>query len=88
MELTLFPASKGDCLLLRSSRGTSILIDGGMKASFRDEVAPHLGSLVSDLDLVCVSHIDNDHVNGIVAMFEMLEHGAGSLGIAPGSVDS
>jgi hypothetical protein len=27
------------------------------------------------MDLICVSHIDNDHVNGVVALFEMLSEG-------------
>src|SRR5687768_12885910 len=74
MELVVLPASKGDCLLLRSGDGTAILVDGGMKGSFRKEVSPQLRELVPNecLDLVCVSHIDNDHISGIVAYFEML----------------
>jgi hypothetical protein len=74
MELVVLPADAGDCLILRSNDGTAILVDGGKAPSFREAVAPHLGELVPKkfFDLVCVTHIDDDHINGIVAYFQML----------------
>lgn len=71
MKLTLFPADKGDCLLLTGSRGERVLIDGGMSASFAEGPAQALAKL-KRLDVVCVSHIDQDHISGILRMMDDL----------------
>jgi hypothetical protein len=73
MRLRAFQADKGDCLLLTSDDGKRILIDGGMRDSFSQHVAPHLGRLASanqKLDLVYVSHIDQDHTLGILQLLD------------------
>lgn len=67
MKLTVFQAGEGDCLLLQTRDGKNMLIDGGMVGSYREHAAPTLVKL-PQLDLVCVSHIDNDHIAGIVAL--------------------
>lgn len=72
MTIKVFPSDKGDCLLL-SNTTKNILIDGGMNASFRDHVSGELAKLRvagQKLDLVCVSHIDEDHIAGILKMVE------------------
>jgi hypothetical protein len=72
MKLTLLPSDKGDCLLLESPDGTSILIDGGMKDSYTEYVRPFLADWRKKtnrpLDLVYVSHIDQDHIAGILQL--------------------
>jgi beta-lactamase superfamily II metal-dependent hydrolase len=71
MKLTVFPSDKGDCLLLTSHDGHHVLVDGGMSASYRTYVAPRLEALGSDsqkLDVVYVSHTDQDHIGGILAL--------------------
>jgi beta-lactamase superfamily II metal-dependent hydrolase len=73
MELTVFRADKGDCLLLTGADGRRMLIDGGMPNSYHAHVAPALSQLQQQdepLDLVCVSHIDEDHIAGVLQMFE------------------
>ncbi|MDQ4099548.1 MAG: MBL fold metallo-hydrolase [Chloroflexota bacterium] len=75
MKLTVFPSNKGDCLLVSGGRGGQILVDGGMIGSYRDYVAPGLGELQArgeHLDLVCVTHIDDDHISGIVRLMDDL----------------
>ena len=47
MDLTIFHAGKGDCLLLRAN-GTNILVDGGMRNAYREHVASALGALRSN----------------------------------------
>lgn len=72
MIIKVFPSDKGDCLLLSSST-KNILIDGGMSDSFKKDVSAELGKLRTakkKLDLVCVSHIDEDHIAGILQMIE------------------
>jgi beta-lactamase superfamily II metal-dependent hydrolase len=68
VRLDVFQASKGDCLLLTSRDGKRILVDGGMKDAYRDHVRPALGRLGGSLDLVYVSHIDDDHIGGVLEL--------------------
>jgi beta-lactamase superfamily II metal-dependent hydrolase len=72
MRLRMFQSGKGDCLLLSNRASTSrILIDGGMPNAYRDHVAPALGALRranKSIDLAYVSHIDQDHIGGILRM--------------------
>ena len=70
MKLEAFQSDKGDCLLLTAGDGTRVLVDGGMRGSFSQHVAPALGEIAAAggrLDLVCVSHIDQDHIAGVLA---------------------
>ena len=72
MDLTIFHAGKGDCLLLRAN-GTNILVDGGMRNAYREHVASALGALRSngeELDLLYVSHIDQDHISGVLQLMD------------------
>ncbi len=73
MKIRIFQADKGDCLLLTGSDGTRILVDGGKKGAYQDHVAPYLGSLQEDkkeLDVVYVSHIDADHIEGVLELMD------------------
>ena len=69
MKLTVFQSDKGDCLLLESRDKRYVLIDGGMSTSFREHVAAALGA-IKKLDLVYISHIDLDHLGGIVELLD------------------
>ena len=46
MKLVIFRSSKGDALLISHANGNGknnhILVDGGMKSSFKNSVAPYL----------------------------------------------
>src|SRR4051812_37145935 len=68
-QLRVFRSDKGDCTLLSGSAGGKILCDGGMKESFVAHVAPHLAD-VDALDLVYVSHVDDDHIAGILQLLD------------------
>ncbi len=75
MTIKIFQATDGDCLLLESETGTNILVDGGRAQSFLDNTFPELNELTQEnrkLDLVYVSHIDNDHISGILKLTEFL----------------
>lgn len=72
MHLTVFQSDKGDCLMLESGENR-MLIDGGMRDSYTRHVAPTLSQLQKNgnrLDLVYVSHIDRDHVFGVLQMMK------------------
>ena len=68
MNLRVFQASKGDCLLLTSADGKRVLVDGGMANAYREHVAPALGELGGAIDLLYVSHIDDDHIGGVLEL--------------------
>lgn len=73
MHLQIFQSSKGDCILLEGSSGGRVLCDGGMAKAMRNHVRPHLGQLTEDgeqIDAVYVSHIDQDHISGILQLLE------------------
>lgn len=67
MKLTMFPSDKGDCLLLESN-GRRMLCDGGMQSSFDESVAPELSKRGGEIDIAYISHIDDDHIAGILKM--------------------
>ncbi len=69
MKLTVFRSDKGDCLLLTTKDKKRLLVDGGMASSFKEHVAPALAALVpKKLDVVYVSHIDDDHIGGVLEL--------------------
>ncbi len=74
MRLTAFQSDKGDCLLLTDTAGTKhILVDGGMPVSYKAHVAAALGKLRKagkTIDVVYVSHIDQDHIGGVLRMLD------------------
>ena len=77
MKLTVFHSDKGDCTLLTGKDGKRILADGGMQTSFTATVAPELAKLRTGkgnkkLDLIYVSHIDDDHIGGILQLMDDL----------------
>lgn len=70
MRLRTFKASDGDSLLLSSSDNHHMLVDGGRSETFRE----HAAQSVSDcktLDVLCVSHIDADHITGVLELLDI-----------------
>lgn len=82
VTLEALAAREGDALLLRF--GTEAdpvlwLIDGGPSGVYRDAIKPRLQQLRTDrqlgdedplrLDLVAVTHVDADHVRGVLDLF-------------------
>ena len=76
MRLTAFQSGKGDCLLLTNTAGTArMLVDGGMPASYSASCRPRRSASCArarrrTLDLVYVSHIDQDHIGGVLRMLD------------------
>ena len=78
LKLIVVQAEFGDCLLLQSSDGNnsiSILIDGGPSQTYEKHLKPTLDTVLpsKNLDLVILSHIDNDHVLGLLDLFEAIK---------------
>lgn len=74
MIFEFFRAADGDSFLLTSD-GHNLLVDGGRKGSFTDNVLPSLDAIRVQgqvIDAICVSHIDADHITGILALFDLM----------------
>ena len=75
MKLTAFHAADGDCCLIesRDSPPRRMLIDGGRAKSYEANTRAVVGAIRDDggkLDVICVSHIDDDHISGVVRLIE------------------
>lgn len=71
----MFAAGNGDSILFQHSAGDTVtlLIDGGYTSSIRENVLPILNNLREanvSLDLLIATHIDADHINGIVTLLK------------------
>lgn len=77
LEFTMLDVGQGDGMLLRFPSGTTCLIDGGSTSV--DKVGeyrllPYLKyEGVSSLDYVILTHLDEDHINGVRELLEMSE---------------
>jgi len=74
-RIEMLPAREGDCLIVtygQSEGPKRILIDGGRKATYAD-LKVHLANLPEDqrrFELLIISHVDRDHIEGILELFE------------------
>lgn len=83
MRLTIeaLQADDGDCLLVHYERGDArpvrILVDGGSRGVYARVLRPRLEEVREggrlDLRMVMVSHIDADHITGVLDLFRHME---------------
>jgi len=84
-------ARKGDCLLLHAGTASApslVLIDGGPSNVYKPHLRPRLerikamrglgGSAPLPIDLLMVSHVDDDHIHGILDFTRDLRTAAGA----------
>ncbi|EOX5558874.1 MBL fold metallo-hydrolase [Yersinia enterocolitica] len=67
MKIKLFNAGNGDAILLESGE-TVLFFDGGTTASYQKWKFKL--ELYSTIDAIFITHIDNDHTNGIIKLLE------------------
>jgi len=78
IKLHVVQAEYADSLILESGVGknsTTVLIDGGPYQTFEKYLKPTLQKLPINgkLDLVVLSHIDNDHIIGLLDLLEEIK---------------
>jgi len=83
LRLEVLPAGPGDCLWLEygePGQARILLIDGGLKNTF-EQLDRRIGEAIEarrtstlHIDLLVVTHIDNDHINGVLKLLEETEH--------------
>jgi beta-lactamase superfamily II metal-dependent hydrolase len=78
-KLHVVQAQFGDGLILSfgtAAKPRHILIDGGPSGNYGADLEPALGQIVGQggkLDLIILSHVDNDHVIGVLDLFAAVE---------------
>lgn len=68
LRLKMYPGKNGDAFLVDAS-GSNILIDAGYASTFKEFIAPDLVQLCKAggrLDLLICTHIDADHIGGVI----------------------
>ncbi len=78
IKLHVVQAEYGDCFILESNQGNdkvTVLIDGGPYQTFEKHLKPTLQKLPLNgkLDLIVLSHIDNDHIIGLLDLFDEIK---------------
>lgn len=72
-KIRLFKAEHGDCILIQSfneeGNPFNILVDGGTRGAFEDNIYHEL-ILLKTIDLLVLTHIDDDHIGGFLYFFE------------------
>ena len=71
IKLHVVQAEFGDCFILESkssNESTTMLIDGGPYQTFKNHLKPTIQKLLLNgkIDLMVLSHIDNDHIIGLL----------------------
>lgn len=74
--LKMYPAKNGDAFLIRenTTKPAMILIDGGYASTFQTHILPDLTGLAQlgySLDVVVSTHIDADHISGLLSFFQV-----------------
>lgn len=105
LKLKMYSAKNGDAFLVQAS-GSNVLIDAGYASTFNDHILDDLRQISSAgqaVDLLICTHIDNDHIGGlleflssngpqgarnIVEVKDVWHNSLRSLPAAPGAPDS
>ena len=73
MTVNVLPALNGDCILVEYTTLHYILIDGGYVDTYKEHLLPKLRAIAKRsgvLDLLVVTHIDSDHISGVIKLLE------------------
>ena len=72
LQVKMYPARNGDAFLIRAD-GKNVLVDCGFATTFRQHIAHDLRGLSragERLDLLIATHIDADHILGLIALLD------------------
>jgi beta-lactamase superfamily II metal-dependent hydrolase len=73
MIIEMFPAEQGDAFLIRLENKMNILVDMGYATTYRDFIKKRLIEVKNEnqcIDLLVITHIDEDHIQGAIEFFK------------------
>lgn len=73
MVIEMFPAENGDAFLVRLGNGKNILVDMGYGETYQKFIKDRLLNLKNKnqcIDLLIITHIDEDHIEGAIEFFK------------------
>jgi len=83
VSVTFLDVGQGDCIWVESAKGEHFLVDGGSTSNNKVgtyTLVPYLKYMgVSTLDAVFLTHLDRDHISGVM---ELLEDGGMGISIS------
>ena len=75
IEIKSYPAKNGDAFLVKGSTTQfAMLVDGGYADTFQRHIKPDLEILATSgyaLDVVVATHVDADHISGLLSFFSL-----------------
>jgi hypothetical protein len=78
VEIKSYPARNGDAFLVKATASPfAMLIDGGYAETFHEHARPDLVKLAAsgfELDLLVATHVDADHISGLLSLFRLNGH--------------
>lgn len=74
-KIKLFPAEYGDCIVISAGeeKQYNLLIDGGVVKTYQKFIKPEIQQikdLGQNIDLIVCTHMDNDHIGGLVQVLK------------------
>lgn len=78
LTASFLDAAHGDACLIRwpdnDGRQRTMLVDGGPATIYKNRILPHLTRhRVDVLDMVCVTHVDDDHIAGVIRLLKDID---------------
>ena len=75
LHIKLFPAEYGDCIILSIGKESqyNILIDGGLSKTYHKYIKAeiqHIKELGQKIGLMVCTHMDNDHICGLIQVLK------------------
>ncbi|MEX0934919.1 MAG: ComEC/Rec2 family competence protein [Candidatus Paceibacterota bacterium] len=84
LVVTFFDIGQGDSILIETPEGYQVLVDGGPDTSILRELGSELSFFDRSLDMIIVTHPDQDHIGGFPEVFARydIEHVLASSGVS------
>jgi len=82
LTIEMLPAAQGDCLWIEYGKGKDIrrvIIDGGTPGTYKKALHDRIADLPADqraFELLVVTHIDSDHIGGVLPLVADTDLGA------------
>lgn len=77
LTVAMLPAKEGDCIVITygpSTRQKHVLIDAGRAWTFKNALKRYLSDRkINDLELLVVTHVDRDHIDGMLSLMQESE---------------